>query len=128
MKRSLNQYTPEILEAIRRRATELYRRSGELTGRDQENWYQAEAEITAEFSQQSAHSAVVVKVEGVNYTGEYVRDLADGYKPGEWQSGDPIPVRLSGDKLYLRRPNGHYLETKIVKKKIVEEKIVKKIV
>jgi hypothetical protein len=27
-----------------------------------------------------------------------------------------VPVRLSGDKLYLRRPNGQELQTTIVKR------------
>lgn len=111
-----NSYSPEIREAIRRRATELYHRSGKLAGRDAENWYQAEAEIVREFSQRPAQAVVVVKVDGVVYTAEYARDLCDGYIPGEWRKGDPVKVRLTGDKLYLRRPNGRYLETTVIKK------------
>jgi hypothetical protein len=52
----------------------------------------------------------------VVYTGEYDSTAAEGYAPGEWKPGDPVPVRLSGDKLYLRRPNGQELQTTIVKR------------
>jgi hypothetical protein len=108
-------HSPEIQDAIRRRADELHRRSGEVAGHDIEHWCQAEAEILREFSEQ-ARSAVVVSVDGVVYTGEYDSANADGYTIGEWEAGDPVPVRMAGDKLFLRRRNGHYLETVIVKR------------
>jgi hypothetical protein len=60
--------------------------------------------------------AIVVNVQGVVYTGEYECTSADGYTPGAWKAGDPVPVRLSGNKLYLRRPNGRELQTSIVKR------------
>lgn len=116
MDRTQSSYSPEIRESIRRRATEIYNRSGKLAGRDTRNWCQAEAEILTELSQRPAHAAVVVKVEGVLYTGEYEPALADGYKAGEWEPGQPVPVRFEGDRLYLHRPNGRYLETTVVKK------------
>lgn len=109
-------YSPQVEEAIRRRATELYQRSGAIDGHDIENWYQAEAEILRESAANPVRRAVVVNVQGVVYTGEYESDSADGYTPGEWKPGDPIPVRLSGDKLYLRRRNGRELQTTIVKR------------
>jgi len=109
-------YSPQILEAIRRRATELYLRRGGIEGHDEENWYQAEAEIIRETGTRSARRAVVINVEGVVYTGEYEEDTADGYTPGEWQPGDPVPIRLAGDKLYLRRRNGSELQTTVVKR------------
>jgi len=109
-------YSPEVQEAIRRRATEIYHRSGEVEGHDVENWCQAEAEIVREISLHPTRSAVVVNVEGVVYTGEYEAASADGYIAGEWKPGDPVPVRLAGNKLYLRRPNGRELETMIVKR------------
>jgi hypothetical protein len=43
--------------------------------------------------------AVVVKVQGVIYPGEYESSFGDGYIPGEWKPGDPVPVRLALDKL-----------------------------
>jgi hypothetical protein len=58
----------------------------------------------------------VVNFDGVLYTGEYELTSADGYTPGEWKSGDPVPVRLVGDKLCLRRRNGRELQTTIVKR------------
>jgi hypothetical protein len=106
----------ELQEAIRSRAVELYRRSGKLEGQDAENWYQAEAEIARETGAHLTRPAVVINVEGVVYTGEY--DLAGSceYLPGEWKAGDRVPVRLEGDKLFLRRPNGRELETSVVKR------------
>jgi hypothetical protein len=116
MERTPGKYSPQVQEAIRRRATELYRRSGKVEGHDVENWCQAEAEIVREMSMHPARSAVVVNVQGVVYTGEYEAASADGYTAGEWKPGDPVPTRLAGDKLYLRRPNGRELETTIVKR------------
>jgi hypothetical protein len=116
MARTSGNYSPQMQEAIRRRATELYRQGGGLEGHDTENWFQAEAEILRESATHLARRAVVVNLEGVVYTGEYDSTAADGYTPGEWKPGDPIPVRLAGDKLYLRRPNGRELQTTIVKR------------
>jgi hypothetical protein len=109
-------HSPQVQDAIRRRATEIYQRSGSLPGHDAENWYQAEAEILRESATRAARRAVVLNIEGVVYTGEYDSNAAGGYTPGEWKPGDPVPVRLAGDKLYLRRPNGHELQTTVVKR------------
>ena len=109
-------YSAQLQEAIRRRATELYERSGAIQGRDADNWYQAEAEILRESAAHGVRRAVVVNVDGVVYTGEYESVFADGYAPGEWKPGDPVPVRVAGDKLYLRRRNGRELQTNIVKR------------
>jgi hypothetical protein len=108
--------SPQQQEAIRRRATELFQRGGAAEGHDAENWYQAEAEILRESAGNPPRRAVVVNVRGVVYTGEYESSSADGYIPGEWKPGDPVPVRLVGDKLYLRRPNGRELQTTVVKR------------
>jgi len=116
MARTSGKYSPEMREAIRRRATELYQQAGALEGHDTENWYQAEAEILRESATNHIRRAVVVSLQGVVYTGEYEATSADGYTPGEWKPGDPVPVRLSGDKLYLRRPNGQELQTTIIKR------------
>jgi hypothetical protein len=113
---SSRNYSPQLLEAIRRRATELYRLSGSIDGHDLKNWYQAEAEILRESEEPALRRAVVINLDGVVYTGEYDSLSADDYTPGEWKRGDPVPVRLAGDKLYLRRPNGRELETTIVKR------------
>jgi len=109
-------YSPEVQEAIRRRATELYQSSGGVSGQDAENWFQAEAEVLRESAGSPIRRAIVVNVQGVVYTGEYECTSAEGYLPGEWKPGDPIPVRLAGNKLYLRRPNGRELQTTIVKR------------
>jgi len=106
----------QLQEAIRRRATELFLKSGGIAGRDADNWYQAEAEILRESASRALRRAVVVNLQGVVYTGEYESSSADGYTPGEWKRGDSVPVRLADDKLYLRRPNGRELQTTIVKR------------
>jgi Protein of unknown function (DUF2934) len=116
MARTYSSDSPQLQEAIRRRATELFQRGGKVEGHDVEHWYQAEAEILRESNIHAVRRAVVVSVRGVVYTGEYESASADGYLPGEWHPGDPIPVRLAGDKLYLRRPNGRELQTTIVKR------------
>src|SRR5271167_1458049 len=108
--------SPQLQEAIRHRATELFQRGGAVEGHDAENWYQAEAEILRESTGSPLRRAIVVNIRGVVYTGEYDCTSADGYLPGEWKPGDPVPVRLTGDKLYLQRPNGRELKTHIVKR------------
>jgi hypothetical protein len=105
----------ELQQAITRRAREIYERSGRIPGRDNENWIQAEAEIQREYSQRSPRAAVKVRVDGVEYIGEY-NPAASGYLPGEFAPEDPVPVRFDGDRMYIKRPNGKELETKIVKK------------
>jgi hypothetical protein len=116
MARMSGNYSPKVQEAIRRRATELYRRGGAVEGHDVDNWYQAEAEILRESATHPVRRAVVVNIQGVVYTGEYESTSADGYTPGEWKPGEAIPVRLAGDKLYLRRRNGRELQTTIIKR------------
>jgi hypothetical protein len=104
-------------EAIRLRAAEIYERNGRKAGHDVQNWVQAEAEIQREYEARSApKAAVVVNVEGVRYVGEYRLSSADGYEPGEFASGEPVPVRIDGDKMYVKRPNGRELETQIVER------------
>jgi len=108
--------SPTVQAAIRKRATEIYENSGRIENRDIQNWYLAEAEILREYGIEAARAAVIVNVQGVVYTGEYESAAADGYSPGEWKAGDPIPVRVDGDQLYLRRRNGRELKTTIVKR------------
>ena len=116
MERNSAKHSPQQQEAIRRRAAELYKLGGEPEGRDFDNWCQAEAEILRESATHPVRRAIVVNVNGVVYTGEYEFACADGYTPGEWKTGDPIPVRLAGDKLYLRRRNGRELQTTVIKR------------
>lgn len=106
----------ELQNAVRKRASELYWRSGSIEGHDVENWRQAEAEILREVATPLRRPAVVIHVEGVVYTGEYDLVTAEGYRPGEWKAGARVVVRLDGDRLLLRRPNGLELETQIVKR------------
>ena len=107
----------DLKEAIRRRAREIYERSGQLAGRDEQNWKQAEADVLRGYGAQSTRKAmIVILIDGVQFTGEYVVSASDGYKPGEWYAGAPVPVRFEGEKMFLRRRNGQELETIIVKK------------
>jgi hypothetical protein len=116
MDKKSGKYSPQMDQAIRRRATELYRLGGETGGHDIENWCRAEAEILRESAAHVAHPAIVINLEGVLYTGEYDLETAEGYLPGEWKAGDRVPVRLDGDKLFLRRTNGRELQTNVVKR------------
>lgn len=103
-------------EAIRRRAEEIYIRNGRVPGRDLDNWAQAEQEILREFGEQSVRkTAIIVRVNGTEYIGEYSPESSDGYVPGEFGAGTSVPVRFHGDKMFVKRPNGKELETTIVK-------------
>ena len=107
---------PDRHEAIRRRAEEIYIRNGRIPGRDVENWAQAEQEILREFGEQPARkTAIIVRVNGAEYVGEYSPESSDGYVPGEFGVGASVPVRFHGDKMFVKRPNGKELETTIVK-------------
>ena len=106
----------DLQEAIRRRAEEIYIQSGKVPGRDLENWSQAEQEIMIQVGSPACRTAVVVRVNGVQYVGEYEPERSEGYIPGEFASGGAVPVRFEGDKMFVTRPNGKELETTIVQK------------
>lgn len=109
-------FAADLHEAIRRRAEEIYVQSGRIPGRDVENWTQAEREIREQADKLNRRAAIIVRVNGAQYVGEYSPDSADGYVPGEIGVGSSVPVRLKGDKMYVKRPNGRELETTIVQK------------
>jgi hypothetical protein len=106
----------DLHEAIRRRAEEIYIRNGKIPGRDVQNWSQAEEEIRRETEASTRRTAIIVRVDGVQYIGEYHRETSDGYAPGEFSPGASILVRLDGTKMLVKRPNGKVLETEIVQK------------
>jgi hypothetical protein len=106
----------ELHELIRVRAEEIYVRNGRVAGHDLENWADAEREILEEQQAHSRRNAIVIKVNGVKYVGAYSREGSDGYAPGEFAAGVPVPVRFEGDKMFVKRPNGQELETTIVRK------------
>ncbi len=103
-------------EAIRIRAEEIYIRNGRIPGRDLDNWTQAETEILRETGSLARRTGIVVAVDGVQYVGEYGSECCGGYKPGEFSAGEDIAVRFEGEKMFLKRPNGSELETRIVHK------------
>src|SRR5689334_8530849 len=78
-------------EAIRRRAEEIYIRNGRIPGRDLDNWSQAEREIRRETAAATPRKAVLVRVNGVEYVGEYQPEDCDGYQPGELGKGKVVP-------------------------------------
>jgi len=108
--------SPDLHETIRRRAEVIYHRNGDIPGRDQENWAQAEAEVLREFSAATRRTAVVIKVHGLQYVAEYNPANSGGYTPGEFLRGAPVPVRIEGDKMFVIRRNGRELETRIVRR------------
>src|SRR5579862_6399851 len=103
-------------EAIRVRAEEIYFRNGRIPGQDIQNWTQAEDEIRTEFQNSGRRTAVIVKVNGVQYVGEYRAETADGYAPGEFPPGSSVLVRLDGNKMMVKRSNGKILETEVVQR------------
>jgi Protein of unknown function (DUF2934) len=107
---------PEVQEKIRRRAEEIYIQSGRVPGRDVENWTQAEREILVEAEKPKGQTAIVVKINGVRYVCEYQPESSEGYLPGEFPVGSSVSVRLHGDKIFVKRPNGRELETRVVRK------------
>jgi len=126
----------DLHELIRRRAEEIYFRNGRVPGRDKENWAQAEREIVRELAEHSStedastppaehpvkhptehlthRPAVVVTVHGVKYVGEYDPATSEDYHAGEFAKGTPVPVRFDGDRMFVKRPNGKELETRII--------------
>ena len=116
MARVSGNYSPQMQEAIRRRATELYQHGGAIEGHDSENWYQAEAEILRESSTHSVRRAVVVNVQGVVYTGEYEPTSAEGYTPGEWKSRRSRPGSPRRRQTLPPPPQRQELQTTIVKR------------
>jgi hypothetical protein len=106
----------DLQQSIRRRAEEIYFRNGKIPGRDLDNWAQAEQEILRESAQgRTRKTAIVLRVSGNEYIGEYNAESSDGYRPGEFGLGAFVPVRFHGDKMFVKRANGKVLETTIVK-------------
>jgi hypothetical protein len=101
-------------EAIRRRAEQIFIRNGGIPGRDLDNWAQAEQEILGESP--APRAAIVIRVNGFEFVGEYNPAASGGYRPGELGHGAPVPVRFLGDKMFVKRPNGQDLETTIISK------------
>src|SRR5512142_445077 len=106
--------TSDVQEMIRLRAEAIYVRNGRIPGHDLENWAQAEQEVLKEQEARHRRNAIVIKVNGVQYVGEYSLERAESYAPGEFSAGVPVPVRFAGNKMFVKRPNGKELETTIV--------------
>jgi hypothetical protein len=131
----------DLHELVRRRAEEIYFRNGRVPGRDKENWALAEREIAQELAEHSStedasappgehppehpihRPAVVVTVHGVKYVGEYDPGTSENYHAGELAKGTPVPVRFEGDRMFVKRPNGKELETRIVDSVVVNKAV-----
>lgn len=106
-----------LREAVTRRAEEIYKESGRVPGRDVENWMRAEREVLSEMRRASQRrTAFVIRVDGFEYLAEYNPASSNGYKPGEFEAGDPVPVRFEGDSIFVRRKTGEELGASIVRK------------
>jgi hypothetical protein len=57
-----------------------------------------------------------VQLKDVVYTGECREHIC---KPGQWIVGDPIDVRIEKDEMYLRKPSGGEVKTRIIKRERV---------
>jgi hypothetical protein len=108
----------ELEQAIRQRAQEIYEAGGRTPGREVEDWLRAEAEVMREVAaalrRRAAH--IVVKIDGVTYTGEYDPESCAGYQPGEFNAGQRLRVRFEDDRMYIARPNRAELEARVVRK------------
>lgn len=108
-------------EAVTRRAHELWELHGKVDGHAEEDWAQAEAEVRSarHTEPRSGAAFVVVKVGEFTYTGEYDRQRASFYHPGDLGRGTPVPVRFEGDRMYLKLSGGRELETRIIRRSLV---------
>ena len=106
--------TATLQDAIRLRAEEIYIRNGKIPGHDLENWAQAEREILRETAGSVCRPAIVVRVKGTQYVGEYSPSSSGDYQPGEFTPGSAVPVVFQGEKMFVKRPNGKILETILV--------------
>jgi hypothetical protein len=110
--------TPDVENAIRRRAEKLYEAGGRAQGHEVEDWLQAEAEILREVECPPKLARVAVRFERATYIGEYDAQQCDGYTRGEFRAGAPVELRFVGQTMFVKRPNGKELETKVVRKEI----------
>ena len=106
--------TPEVENAIRRRAQQLYEQRGRALGHEVEDWLQAESEVLRPADFPPAPAYLQVRLNGVVYTGEYDRNHCGGYVPGEISRNAQVELRFAGEKMFLKRGNGVELETRIV--------------
>ena len=109
-------YKPEEDE-VRRRAQRLFEEGGRVLGHEVEDWLEAERELIEESVKAPAPPAyIVVKLNGVTYTGEYDPSHCDGYRPGEFEVSAPVRVRVDREQLIIQRPGGQQLQARIVRR------------
>jgi hypothetical protein len=95
MARGSGNYSPQMQEAIRRRATKLYNETGRLEGRDTANWYQAEAEILRESAPHLVRRAVVVNVKAWSTPGNTIPPQLRVTLPANGSRATPSPSAFS---------------------------------
>ena len=98
----------DLRAAIRRRAEEIYVRSGKIPGHDDENWAHAEREVQARDRYEASARAESHRrrVDGVEYIGEYRPEISAGYIPGEFGMRSSRPRPLSGGQNVRETTNG----------------------
>src|SRR5438270_13300781 len=96
----------DLHELIRHRAEEIYVQRGRMPGHDVENWAEAEREILDELNAQSRRHAVVIKVNGAQYVGEYSTEHSGSYATGEFEAGGSVWERVTGEDGCVVRRNG----------------------
>ena len=70
--------------------------------------------VTTPVEDKQKHYFITVQLADMVYVGEYTPAFFG--KPGDWVIGDPISVRLDGNNMYLQKPNGKELKSKIRKR------------
>jgi hypothetical protein len=105
-----------IHQAIERRARELWELRGRTDGHAEEDWRQAESEITTQLAARHLHPMrlIQIKTEGVIYTGEYDPDASQDYHPGDFGPGAPVRIRFHDNRMTVTLPGERTLETRIV--------------
>ena len=63
-----------------------------------------------------------VKLKGIVYVARYTSSLFKSYRPADLIVGDPIEVRFKKKKMYIKRPDGKEMKSKIVKRVRVKRK------
>lgn len=58
---------------------------------------------------------ISVKVGDMTYVGRYEPTWSFSKRPN-WVIGDPIEVRIDKDRMYIKKPDGKKLKTKVVKR------------
>jgi len=106
-------------EAVERRARELWEERGRVDGHADEDWVQAEREVTEAWNSKGRNKVafMAVKFDDEIYTLEYEPSASDCYQPGDLQPGEKLEIRIEGDHMSVALPNGKDLNARILRKR-----------